>query len=171
MHRPEGAGADSTELRSCLARFLTGVSVVTFAAPDGPRGITVNSFTAVSVAPPLILISLAKGTRTHGAFRGRCWFCVNVLGSEHETVARHFAGASAPEPPTLAWRHDAAVPRLADALAHFECEPWRDYEGGDHTLFLGRIVDYAFRDGDALGFFAGSFLTVGDTRLGHEHLL
>src|ERR1700749_1181311 len=81
----------SQSLRSCLGRFATGVVVVTFDSDDGPRGITVNSFTSVSMDPPLVLVSVARRARAHDALFDRA-FCVNVLGGEQEALARRFAG-------------------------------------------------------------------------------
>lgn len=154
-------------LRSCLGRFATGVVIVTFDAPDGRRGITVNSFTSVSMDPPLVLVSVAKHARSHDLLKGRP-FCVNVLGGEQEALARQFAGAGGG---TAVWVDEAPVPRLAGVLAHVQCRPWRDYDGGDHTLFLGEVVEFDYRDGDALGFHAGRFTAVPDTQLGIEDLI
>jgi flavin reductase (DIM6/NTAB) family NADH-FMN oxidoreductase RutF len=63
------------------------------------------------------------------------------------------------------------VPRLAGVLAHLECRAWRDYDGGDHTLFLGEVVDFDYRDGDALGFHTSGFTAIADPRLGIEDLI
>ena len=154
-------------LRSCLGRFATGVVVVTFDGPDGRRGITVNSFTSVSMDPPLVLVSVARRARSHDALRGRR-FCVNVLGAEQEAVARQFAGTGEG---TAVWVEEASVPRLAGVLAHLECRPWRDYEGGDHTLFLGEVADFDYRDGAALGYHTSGFTAITDVQLGIEDLI
>jgi flavin reductase (DIM6/NTAB) family NADH-FMN oxidoreductase RutF len=156
-------------LRSCLGRFVTGVAVVTFSEPDGPHGLTVNAFTAVSISPPLLLVSIAKTARSHGSLAPGVPFCVNVLAAEQEAVARHFAGGD--DQTVVSWITGAIPPRLSGALAHFECTPWRTYDGGDHTLFLGEIVDFDYREGDALGFFASRFTHVAEWRLGHEDLI
>ena len=156
----------SRSLRACLARFATGVVVVTFEGPDGRRGVTVNSFTAVSMDPPLVLVSVARRARSHDALKGRR-FCVNVLGAEQESIARQFAGTG---DGNAVWVDDAAVPRLAGVLAHLECRPWRDYDGGDHTLFLGEVVDFEYRDGAALGFHTSGFTAIADPQLGIEDL-
>ncbi len=154
-------------LRSCLGRFATGVVVVTFDGPDGPRGITVNSFTSVSTEPPLVLVSVARRARSHDALAGRP-FCVNVLGAEQEPIARQFAGAAG-DP--AVWVEGAAIPHLAGMLAHLECRPWRNYDGGDHTLFLGEVVDFDYRDGAALGFHTSAFTSIAESQLGIEDLI
>jgi flavin reductase (DIM6/NTAB) family NADH-FMN oxidoreductase RutF len=153
-------------LRSCLGRFATGVVVVTFEGDDGPRGITVNSFTSVSMEPPLVLVSVARCARSHDALKGRP-FCVNVLGAEQESIARQFAGTGEGDATWVS----GTVPRLAGVLAHLECRAWRDYDGGDHTLFLGEVVDFDYRDGDALGFHTSGFTAIADPRLGIEDLI
>ena len=150
---------NARSLRSCLGRFATGVVIVTFDTPEGRRGITVNSFTSVSMDPPLVLVSVAKKARSHDVLQGRP-FCVNVLGAEQEAIARQFAGTGKGE---AFWAEGADVPRLAGVLAHLECRPWRHYEAGDHTLFLGEVVDFAYRDGAALGFHASSSAPSGRT--------
>ncbi len=159
--------ARSSALRSCLGRFATGVAVVSFDGPDGRHGITVNSFTSVSLDPPLVLVSVAKRARAHDALRGRP-FTVNVLGAEQEAIARRFAGGD--EVP-LHWVEGEHAPRLAGVLAHLECKPWRAYDGGDHTLYLGEVADFDFRDGDALAYLTSRFTTVAEQRLGIEHLI
>jgi len=159
--------ADSRRLQSCLGRFATGVVVVTFSSPAGPRGITVNSFTSVSLDPPLILVSVAKRASTHDQLRGTP-FCVNILGAEQEAVARQFAGTrSGP----AVWVEDDVAPRLAGVLAYLSCQPWRDYDGGDHTLFLGEVVAFDFRDGNALGFHASGFTPIAEQQFGIEDLI
>jgi flavin reductase (DIM6/NTAB) family NADH-FMN oxidoreductase RutF len=161
------AGDRSAGLRSCLGRFATGVAVVSFEGPDGRAGLTVNSFTSASLEPPLVLVSVAKKARSHEMLRDRP-FCVNVLGAEQEAIARNFAGG--PEAP-LTWIEGEHAPRIAAVLAHLECVPWRDYDGGDHTLFLGEVKDFDFRDGDALGYVTSRFRTIDDQQLGHEYLI
>ena len=154
-------------LRSCLGRFVTGVTVVTFDGGGRRHGITVNSFTSVSLDPPLVLVSVARTARSHDALHGRP-FCVNVLGAEQEDVARAFAGGGDAVP---SWHESADPPRLSNVLAHLSCRPWRAYGGGDHTLFLGEVTGYAYRDGDALAYANSRFTTVAEPAFGHEYLI
>lgn len=141
--------------------------MVTFEADDGPRGFTVNSFTSVSMNPPLVLVSVARAAKSHEALKGR-GFCVNVLGAEQEPLARMFAGGRAG---TAIWHEGEIAPRLAGVLAHLECRPWRDYDGGDHTLFLGEVAGFDYRDGDALGYHSSQFTSIADVQLGIEDLI
>lgn len=156
-------------LRSTLGRFATGVTVVTFDPGDGPRGVTVNSFTSVSLEPPLVLVSIAKTASAHDRVRDLP-FCVNVLGAEHEAIARRFAGGDAGVEPSFDTSRGRA-PRLAGALAHVDCEPWRAYDGGDHSLFVGRVAGFDHREGDALGYMGSRFTTFAESETGVEYLI
>ena len=168
MREPVIGMRPEERLRSCLGRFVTGVTVVTFDDGGHRHGITVNSFTSVSLEPPLVLVSVARSARSHEALRGRT-FCVNVLGAEQEHVARAFAGGDGRVPPR--WHATADPPRLDGVLAYVSCRPWRDYDGGDHTLFLGEVTGYAYRDGDALAYANSRFTTVAEPTFGHEYLI
>jgi flavin reductase (DIM6/NTAB) family NADH-FMN oxidoreductase RutF len=158
---------DGFALRSCLARFATGVTVAAVDGPGGAVGLTVNSFTAVSLDPPLVLVSILRRARRHDCFLGRP-FAVNVLGAEQELLARHFAGK--PLVADVPWEEGAEPPRLAGALAVIECEPWAAYDGGDHTLVVGRVTGFHYRDGDGLGYFCGRFVRLEAPVLGIEFL-
>jgi flavin reductase (DIM6/NTAB) family NADH-FMN oxidoreductase RutF len=151
-----------------MSRFATGVTVVTFQGDDGPRGATMNSFTSVSADPPLVLVSVAKRARSHDDLALRP-FCVNILGAEQELLARLFAGAQGLLEPR--WVPGARVPRLANPLAWIECDPWRSYDGGDHTLVLGQVTDLGHRDGDALTYAWSRFGRAIECSEGIEHLI
>jgi len=160
-------------LRACLSRFATGVAVVTFAGPEGPRGVTMNSFTSVSADPPLVLVSVAKRARCHEPLAGGAAFCVNVLGAEQEALARRFAGSAAAGEAGSGpgWAAGAGVPRLASPLAWVECAPWSRCDGGDHTLVLGLVTALGHRDGDALGYHRSRFGTIPEAGEGIEYLI
>jgi flavin reductase len=153
--------------RGSLGRFATGVAVVTFDGPRGRRGITVNSFTSVSMEPPLVLVSIAKAAKAHEELVDRP-FTVNVLGAEQQALAAHFAGKPTAEP---VWVDGGVAPRISGVLSYFLCTPWARYDGGDHTLFLGEVADFDYRSGDALGFVNGRFTSIPEYLLGHEELL
>jgi flavin reductase len=171
--RPAGARPSSVlrpheqHFRGSLGRFATGVAVVTFDTDQGRHGITVNSFTSVSLEPPLVLVSIARTTKSHDELAGKP-FTVNVLGAEQRALASNFAGKPTGEP---RWIEGTVAPRLAGVLSYFECAPWAAYDGGDHTLYLGEVVSFDYRAGDALGFVNGQFTTIPEYLLGHEALL
>ncbi len=171
--RPDSAlyRAPAQFFRGSLGRFATGVAIVTFDAveADGrPRrqGITVNSFTSVSMDPPLVLVSIQRTVRSHDLLAGRP-FAINVLGAEQHEVAMHFAGRASLDP---VWIEGRVAPRLAGVLSCFECTPWAAYDGGDHTLFLGEVQEFDYRSGDALGFVNGRLCTIPESAEGHESL-
>jgi flavin reductase len=160
--------------RGTLGRFATGVAVVTFdtsassvQAEPSRHGITVNSFTSVSMEPPLVLVSIAKTTRSHDQLRDHP-FTVNILGAEQEALARNFAGKPDSEP---LWVEGDIAPRLSGVLAFLACTPWAAYDGGDHTLYLGEVKEFDYRSGDALGFVNSRFTVIPEHLLGHEALL
>ncbi len=153
--------------RGSLGRFATGVAIVTFDGVTKRHGITVNSFTSVSMDPPLVLVSIARTTKAHDELANRP-FTVNILGAEQRQLATHFAGRPGPEP---RWVEGATAPRLWNVLAFFECKPWAAYDGGDHTLYIGEVVDFNYRSGDALGYANSSFTTIPESQLGMEDLL
>ncbi|HEV7166826.1 MAG TPA: flavin reductase family protein [Micrococcaceae bacterium] len=153
--------------RGSLGRFATGVAIVTFDGVSKRHGITVNSFISVSMDPPLVLVSIAKTARAHDELAEQP-FTVNVLGAEQQALAVHFAGKPGQEP---VWVEGQVAPRLSNVLAFFECKPWAAYAGGDHTLYLGEVVDFNYRHGDALAFANSRFTIIPESQLGVENLL
>jgi flavin reductase len=158
---------DAFAMRSCLSRFATGVAVAAVDGPEGRAGLTVNSFTAVSLEPPLVLVSLLKKARSHDLFLSRP-FTINILGAEQERLAVHFAGKPHVDP--VLWDSGSQMPRLAGALAVIDCAPWATYDGGDHTLVVGQVSGFRYRDGDGLGYFYSRFTKLEEPVLGMEYI-
>ncbi|WP_445282567.1 flavin reductase family protein [Streptomyces sp. DSM 118148] len=136
---------DPARLRRALGSFATGVTVVTVGGPS-PRGMTANSFTSVSLDPPLVLLCVGNDAVMNRVLAGTDTFAVSVLGAGQEDVARHFADRSRPagaaQFDAVHWLPGQAsgAPLIAGAAAHFECARWRAYDGGDHTIHLGRVL-------------------------------
>lgn len=152
---------DAQQLRTCLGYFATGVTVVSCAAGDAVHGATVNSFTAVSLDPPLVLVSLARASKA-ARLLARRPFTVNVLSEEQHHLALRFAGSAATSGPSPAWLPAPVglAPALGGSLATFACSPWAAYDGGDHMLFLGRVERLTHRpEANPLLFHRGSFHT------------
>ena len=149
---------DTRNLRNCFGHFATGVTVVTWNGDDGNRrGITINSFTSVSLDPPLVLISINKNTKAYHDLRNRS-FIINVLSAEQQSVAFQFAGKPQ-EGLVVEWQEDSEIgPRLKNTVATIECTPWAEYEGGDHLLFLGEVEDFSYNENESLLFHKGKFL-------------
>lgn len=158
-HGDDRRPLDPRALRTCLAQYATGVAVVTYNSEDGPRGATINSFTSVSMEPPLVLASFARSTNAARLLENRP-FVVNVLASNQLDVALQFAGKPR-EGLEVPWSPTATVPRLRGGVAWLECRPWATYDGGDHLLFVGEVVRHDSRRGDPLLFHRGQFRMVG----------
>lgn len=150
---------DSRAFRKCLSRFGTGVCVVSFSSDDGPRGMTINSFTSVSLEPPLVVISVAKAARSFPALIDAP-FTVNILSGGQIDLALMFAGKPRGERP-VPWSTTSMTPRLDGCIAWIDCIPWRHYEAGDHELILGEVIDFAERPGEPLLFSSGAFHSLG----------
>lgn len=165
--RPLPEPTQLQRLRTAFSKFPTGVCVVSFEADGVKRGITVNSYTSVSIEPALLLVSIQRTSSSHDLLLDRP-FTVNVLGSSQEQVAWNFAGRPNDAP---TWVDGERAPRLAGVLAWFECTPWATYPGGDHTLVLGEIQTFSSRPGDPLGFNGSRFTEISETVLGREHLI
>ncbi|TCP28998.1 flavin reductase (DIM6/NTAB) family NADH-FMN oxidoreductase RutF [Scopulibacillus darangshiensis] len=148
---------DVRELRNCFGQFATGVTVVTFFGDDGQRcGITVNSFTSVSLDPPLVLVSIDRKTNAYHALKERA-FVINILSKSQKSLAWQFAGRKQPGL-TIDWENTSIGPKLKGALATIECEPWEEYDGGDHVLYVGKVQNFSYNQGEGLMFFQGKFL-------------
>lgn len=133
-----------------MASWATGVAVVTSRDEAGPRGATTNALTSLSLDPLLVLVALDNGSNTLEAVRGSGRFCINVLASDQEEVARRFATKASGEEKLAGIPHELidGVPVLGGAIAWLACELDRELEGGDHTIVLGRPLE-AGADGDA----------------------
>ncbi|MFI2652156.1 flavin reductase family protein [Micromonospora fulviviridis] len=163
----DAAREERRRLRRLLATFATGVTVMTVGG-DRPHGMTANSFTSVSLDPPLVLVCVDRRTVMHACLDTASVFGVSVLSARHASVARFFADPNRPVGSeefagvTTQPGQRTGVPLIADALAWFECEVWRRYDGGDHTIVVGRLLR-ATRPSEetALLFHHGRFLTTG----------
>lgn len=158
------AAPDTRELRRALGRFSTGVTVVTTRTEAGKlEGLTANSFSSVSLDPPLVLWSLRNEAPSLPAFLEAGWFAVNVLGTHQHRMSRHFATArpdkfdGIPHLPGL-----GGCPLLTDSLACFECTVENRIPAGDHTIFIGRVARIAHRDGEPLMFSTGRYCRPAD---------
>ncbi|MGQ0615489.1 MAG: flavin reductase family protein [Acidimicrobiia bacterium] len=159
---------DTRELRNTLGRFATGVTVVTCQTPDGAHGMTVNAFSAVSLEPPLVLVSIDRRARAC-SFLDKANFVVNVLSCHDADVGLHFAGRPK-EGISVEWVEGPVAPRLAGTVAYFACKPWANYDGGDHILFVGHVEEFGVESGEPLLFYSGRFRQLGDPMMGSPWL-
>jgi len=144
---------DSKLLRQAFGKFPTGVTVVTWFDEEDINGITVNSFTSVSLDPPLVLVSIDKTTNSYTQMQNKN-FTINVLTADQEAIAWQFAGRQQ-EGLDIQWNREGESPVIQGAGAYFKCKPWQTYDAGDHVLFIGEITEFDRRDTDSLTFFEG----------------
>lgn len=150
---------DPRDLRNALGRYPTGVAVITTRAPGGKfEGLTANSFAAVSLAPPLILWSLRCEAPSIKSFLAAGTFAVNVLAEEQSHLSDHFAKPSKDKFDGIVFSTGwAGCPVLRESLAVFECDTESTANGGDHTIFIGRVRRVSHRDGNPLIFCRGKY--------------
>lgn len=153
-------GHDPRTLRDALGCFATGVTVVTCLTEAGmPTGLTVNSFTSVSLDPPLLLVCLAKPAASAAALIAAPCFAVNVLQTGQQPASIRFATRDEDRFGTTPWScGEAGAPILAESLGVFECERYAVYEGGDHHILVGEVVKASFDASlDPLLYFRGRY--------------
>jgi flavin reductase (DIM6/NTAB) family NADH-FMN oxidoreductase RutF len=148
---------DGRKLRDAFGKFATGVTVVTTKTPDGPVGITVNSFSSVSLDPPLVLWAVGTHSRRFPAFAACRNYAIHVLSAEQADLCRRFSRSGSDFDGLAVTSNPEGVPVLPDALARFECEIANRIEGGDHSILLGRVLRMSVREGDPLVFAAGRY--------------
>jgi flavin reductase (DIM6/NTAB) family NADH-FMN oxidoreductase RutF len=152
-------GIDAHRLRTAAGTFATGITIVSCAVGGGePRGCAANAVLSVSLDPPLMLVSLAESSRTRAAIEHANAFAINVLPDSPAGAAlcATFAGTSAGKFARTGHRAGRlGSPILLDALGWFECAVESRQTAGDHTLFIGRVVEAGHADGEPLVFFRG----------------
>ncbi len=155
------SGIEASEFRRVLGHFATGVAVVCVRDPatEEPRGLTVSALCSVSLDPPLVLVCVERSADTHGPLSEAGAFSINILDGEQERLSRVFAEGEAPGKfEGIAWHEEAtASPVLDDALAWIDCRTWQAYPGGDHTIFVGEVVDGDARAGSPLVYYRGGY--------------
>jgi flavin reductase (DIM6/NTAB) family NADH-FMN oxidoreductase RutF len=154
-----GEMVDPRQLRNALGRFATGVTVITTQTPGGKlEGLTANSFSALSLDPPLVLWSIRLSAPSLPGFLAASGFAVNVLASEQRKLAAHFAAAALDKFADIPFSiGERGSPVLPGSLAVFECRTENTIEGGDHLIFIGRVVGASYCDGEPLVFSSGEF--------------
>lgn len=153
---------DSRRFRNALGQFPTGVTVITTVTAEGERlGMTVSSFNSLSLDPPLVLFSIHRQANSMAAWRQVSHYAINVLNEEQEELSTRFA-----RPRGEKWVGQSVlpgrtgVPLLPNAVVTFECEAYGRHEGGDHEIFVGRVVELhenLAKRGQPLVFFGGQY--------------
>lgn len=141
--------------RDALGQFGTGVTVITTDSVDGPVGMTANSFTSISLNPPLIMWSAAKTSRRYAYFEASKSIAVHVLAAEQQALCWAFS-SSHDAFAECEWERSAnGTPLISGCLARFECEPYAAHEAGDHVIVVLKVTDLSMRPGEPLLFHAG----------------
>jgi len=160
----QDAPIDPIALRRAFGTFLTGVTVITTLESDGtPRGMTANSFTSVSLDPPLLLVCVAKSASSYAAFTEANCFAVNILHEGQVDVSATFASKS-PDKFQLV-NHDRAhtgAPVLTDSLTWFDCSLHNSIDAGDHSILIGQVRAFGTSPTAPLGFCRGRYASVKD---------
>lgn len=143
--------SDGQALRNAFGRFGTGVTVITTQTAQGPLGMTANSFSSVSLTPPLVLWSAALQSKRHDAFAQAEHYCIHILGADQRDLANHFAGQGH-DFTGFDWTHGTSgAPELAGCLAAFHCERYAVHTAGDHSIIVGQITHAAASAGQGAG--------------------
>lgn len=150
---------DPLEFRKALGSFATGVTIITTRAPDGtPLGLTVNSFNSVSLNPPLVLWSLDSNSLNLAAFQSASHWAVHVLAADQEPLSGRFARRGEDKFVGLDLETGAGnIPLLPGCSARFQCRTAFQYEGGDHVIFVGEVVNFDRSDAAPLVFHGGRY--------------
>lgn len=165
MHEHQTQPIDSPTLRRVCGLFVTGVTVVTSMADGRAEGTTVNSFTSVSLEPPLVLFCLHRQSRLRSVLAESGGFTVNFLSGDQEKLARAFASSSTggfSDVPNHLGR--TGLPVLSEALAFVTCKTVDIHAGGDHDIIVGEVVELGVpdRSRDPLVFYAGELGSLDD---------
>lgn len=152
---------DPRELRKALGTFMTGVTVITtIDGDDNPRGFTANSFTSVSLEPPLVLVCVDHNALSYPVYEATEHFAVNILAEEQREVSGIFAGKAPDKFSHVSWhRGVTGSPVIEGSLAWVDCRIHQRVEAGDHLVLIGEVRDFRYTAANPLGYFRGAYLT------------
>ena len=154
----------SDQFRQAMGNFATGITIVTTRDGNGkPYGLTVNSFTSVSLNPVLVLVCLDNKLSGLQAFKDAKHFGVSILSEYKEDISRMFAKKDSERPPSIYFEGPLGMPLLKNSIAVMECEIVNVYAGGDHQIFLGEVqTAEVYPSEGALLYFRGKYRRLGN---------
>jgi flavin reductase (DIM6/NTAB) family NADH-FMN oxidoreductase RutF len=154
---------DPLDLRRAFGTFATGVTIVTTAGEDAEvYGFTANSFTSVSLAPPLLLVNIAKSAYGLQIFTGARGFAVNILTEKQRDLSNTFASRGADKFANTRWTaKSTGSPVFDEVIAWFDCEIFDQVDAGDHIILIGKVLDYGYSSDSPLAFCRGAYLSFG----------
>jgi flavin reductase (DIM6/NTAB) family NADH-FMN oxidoreductase RutF len=156
-----------TEFRKAMGCFATGVTIITVDLEGEVHGMTANAFASVSLDPPLLLVCVDHGARTHAHLHAKKRFGVNVLPENQRVISEYYARPvrtherAEQEAGACFDRTEHGTPILRGALAYLECRLQSAQEAGDHTIFIAEVEDVVVRQGEPLLFFRGKYRKIG----------
>lgn len=155
---------DPNMFRRVLGTFLSGVTVVTaFDAAGRPRGLTANSFSSVSLDPPLILVCIARASSCFDVLQTAPRFGVNILGDWQKDISASFATSSPTKFESVEYDSTQdGPPLIRNCLSGLDCARHDIFDAGDHAIVVGRVIGFAVNSGGPLGFYRGQYLTLGE---------
>jgi flavin reductase (DIM6/NTAB) family NADH-FMN oxidoreductase RutF len=150
---------DEARFRKTCSQFATGIAITTVTGLEGqPLGVTVNSFTSVSCAPPLVLVCLDYRSSILPHFRNSAYYGVNVLRENQRDISVRFSQPELDRFIGIGWRTGATgVPVLDEMLATMECRVAQTVEAGDHAIFIGEVVRADYAEGRPLVYFGSDY--------------
>ncbi len=154
----------SEEFRIALSRFASGVTVVTTKDAAGKlHGLTVSAFCSVSLDPPLVLVCIEKAAGSHYAFLESGLFAANILDITQQDISERFASQLVNRFSGLDFSlSEHGLPMLAGCLANLECKIVHSYDGGDHTVYIGEVLNSETQDGDPLLYFRSDYRSLAE---------
>jgi flavin reductase (DIM6/NTAB) family NADH-FMN oxidoreductase RutF len=153
---------DLRGFRKCLGQFGTGVTVVTTNAEGVPVGVTANSFSSLSLDPPLVMWAIGRRSRSYPAFGAASRFAVNILSDSQVEISRRFASEAENKFADVPWSPGACGPILDGALALLECEREAVSDAGDHIILIGRVQRFKMYAGSPLLYVQGRYAIADD---------
>lgn len=151
-----GIAVDDRTFRNAMGKFATGVTVITTEVDGDIHGMTANAFMSVSLNPKLVLVSIGEKAKMLEKIKKSSTYAVNILAEDQKDLSMAFAGQLQEKPP-IQFGRVAGVPVLENALANIVCRVYDQHVAGDHTLFIGEVLDIVMREGQPLIFFGGRY--------------
>lgn len=154
---------DPLDLRRAFGAFATGVTIVTTADEDGEVfGFTANSFSSVSLAPPLLLVNIAKSAYGLQIFTEAPGFAVNILAEKQRDLSNTFASRGVDKFANASWSaRTSGSPVFDGVIAWFDCEFFQQVDAGDHVILIGKVLDYGYNSDSPLAFCRGAYASFG----------
>lgn len=155
---------DAHAFRRACSKFATGITIAAVIAPDGkPHGLTVNSFTSVSLSPPMVSVCIDHKAKVYDYFRHAACFGVSILSEKQLDMSNRFAARGENRFHNVDWHAGkSGSPLIEGALATFDCEVDQIVNAGDHTIFIGKVRALEFGEGMPLLYFASGYQTLSN---------